>query len=242
MAIALVSKKTDAACIQSLRARGFHVLLCPLSSVQNATLAYHTDMQLARLGKRIFCSEDFFLENARFFSSLSALCESTEVIPLPDAAGTQYPTDCAYNVLAMGNALFYNPKSIAPSLLGEARARGYRLYETRQGYSACSVFPLGEHYAITADRGMEKALSHAGIEVLKIRSGGIALPHYEYGFIGGAGGTYRHTAYFFGNIANHPDFAAMEKFARAAGFSLLSLSDMPLTDLGGIFFIEQDTD
>ena len=236
--IAIVSEKTSPACLQTLRARGYTPILCPQGKRTAPPLAYHPDMHLASLGGRIFCGEDFFLENRDFFRSLHSFGKAPEIIPLPDRSGECYPADCAYNLLTVGDAVFYNPKSIAPSLLSAAEALGYRLFPTRQGYAACTVLPLGAHYAITADAGMEKALPRAGIEVLKISEGSIALPPYAHGFIGGCGGTHGNAAYFYGDIRRHPDFEAMQSFATKAGFSLIPLSEEPLCDLGGILFIE----
>ncbi len=238
MAVAIISEKTSPACREALRAQGYSILLCPSAKALSAPLAYHPDMQMARLGSRILCGEDFFLENRDFFSALGKLCKNAEVTPLPDCIGARYPADCAYNLLVMGDAVFYNPKSIAPSLLGIADALGYRLYPTKQGYAACTVCALGAHRAITADEGMAEALSLAGIEVLKIESRGIALPPYEYGFIGGASGVHERNVFFHGRIESHPSYAKMKDFAKEGGYSLVSLSDERLCDLGGILFIE----
>ncbi len=238
MAIAIVSEKASPACLRALKNRGYSLLPCPVGKTQPAPLAYHPDMHLARLGEHIFCAEDFFLENGDFFRSLQALGKAPRILTLPDRAGARYPEDCAYNLLTVGDAVFYNPKSIAPSLLSAAEALGYRLYPTKQGYAACTVFPLGAHRAITADEGMARVLADAGIEVLRISEGAIALPPYAYGFIGGCGGRDGDLAFFYGKIEGHPDYPAIKKFAEEAKISLVSLSDEPLCDLGGILFIE----
>jgi hypothetical protein len=83
-----------------------------------------------------------------------------------------------------------------------------------------------------------RALAAAGIRVLKIREGGISLPPYAHGFIGGASGCFGGTVYFYGDLHTHPDGAAMEDFIGAAGFFAKSLSKEPLIDLGGMLFIE----
>ena len=58
---------------------------------------------------------------------------------------------------------------------------------TKQGYARCDVLPLeSAGKAVTADRGMAKALTENRIDVMVIRPGGIALDGCEYGFIGGA--------------------------------------------------------
>lgn len=238
MPIAIVSEQTSIAQRRALESEGFAVLPCPPSRNLPAPIAHHPDMVMARLGDAIFCHEGYFSENGAFFSALSALCPHIRVVGLSDAPGAQYPLDCAYNLLKMSERVFFNPKGLSPALANIMADRGLKACHTRQGYTACAVRALGERHAITADRGMAAVLTREGISVLTIREGHIALVPYAHGFIGGASGCYKSTAYFFGRIEAHPDFDFMRRFAKEAGFSLKSLSSEPLCDLGGILFIE----
>lgn len=238
MPTAIVSERTSIAHRRALEREGFAVISCPVSRWLPAPIAHHPDAVMTRLGEAFFCYEGYFFENGAFFSALSALCPHIRVIGLPDAPGMQYPLDCAYNLLKMGERVFFNPKGLAPALTSIIVERGLKACHTRQGYAACTVRALGDRYAITADHGMAAALAEEGISVLSIREGNISLPPYAHGFIGGASGCFQNTAYFFGDLATHPDFDAMRCFASEAGFSLRSLSSEPLCDLGGILFIE----
>ena len=238
MPIAVASSRISQPQIKKLSAEGFEVLPCPPSPLLPDALSHHTDMLLTRLGNTLFCYEGYKEENEEFFSTLSKHRPTLKIECLKEPMQKRYPEDCAYNLLAIGRAVFYNPKSISKTLLRRAEEMGYMLYPTKQGYAACTVLKLGEHHAVTADEGMASALEEAGICVLKIQNGGISLPPYEYGFIGGAGGCFLDRAYFYGDITRHPQFARIEAFAREAGFLPIALSDAPLTDLGGILFIE----
>ena len=85
---------------------------------------------------------------------------------------------------------------------------------------------------------MSRALSNCGIKVTKIQNGAIALPPYEYGFIGGAAGVFKDKVYFSGNVERHPDGKRIIDAITGEGFVPISLSDEPLADVGRIIFIE----
>lgn len=238
MPIAIVSEKISEAQSAALKREGFAVLPCPPLRRIGAPIAHHPDMLMAVIEGALFCCEEYFKENGVFFSVLASLCPNLQVIPLPDAPDALYPKDCAYNLLPMGKRIFFNPQGIAPSLARVLAEKGMISCHTRQGYAACTVRAMGEGHAITADRGMAKILAQEGISVLLIREGGIALPPYTHGFIGGASGCFGNAVYFSGKIEAHPDYVAIRQFANEAGFRMISLSEEPLCDIGGILFIE----
>jgi hypothetical protein len=96
---------------------------------------------------------------------------------------------------------------------------------------------LNEDNAITADPGIYKKLTSLGINTLLIKCGGISLPPYEYGFIGGASGVDGDTVFFLGNLDLHPSANEIKDFIMGLGMRVISLSDEPLSDLGGLIFI-----
>ena len=71
-----------------------------------------------------------------------------------------------------------------------------------------------------------------------IASGGISLPPYGTGFIGGASGVDGDTVYFTGDIMTHPDGARITDALSSRGAKCVSLCDGGLFDVGGIKFIE----
>ena len=91
---------------------------------------------------------------------------------------------------------------------------------------------------ICADRGLERSFSANGIDVALIENGGIALPPYEYGFIGGATGVFGNKVYFIGDYKRHPSAEIIENALSSEGYTPISLSDEPLFDLGGLIFLE----
>ena len=238
MALAIVSEKIRAEDRAALESAGFSILPCPRHPLLPAPIADHPDAIMAILGENLYCYEGYKNANADFFAALTGICPNLKIIALPDAPEGAYPRDCAYNLLRLGRQVFYNPKGISPALARACGEAGFFAHAVHQGYAACTVCAIGEGRAITADAGMAKALETAGIRVLKIREGGISLPPYAHGFIGGASGFFGGAVYFYGDLQAHPDGDAMEDFIREAGFSAKSLSKKPLIDLGGILFVE----
>ena len=137
------------------------------------------------------------------------------------------------NALVIGKTIFCKTDTVSEAIMELARRGGYKICHTKQGYPACSVLSFGE-CAITADKGLASLMEKNGIRVTLISSGGISLPPYEYGFIGGASGVYEDKIYFFGDLSSHPDGEIISKAIRDGGFTPISLSDEPLADFGGI--------
>ena len=238
MKCAIVSERITASQRAGLEDEGFLVLPCPVCDLLPAPISHHPDSLLARIKDRILCYEGYKKENDPFFRTLHALCPKISVQGLPDAPGALYPEDCRYNLLCTQKTAFYNPAGLSVSLIQVIGACGYQSVPTKQGYTACSVLMLDDRHAITADEGMVRALSRRGVSVLRIASGDILLPPYSCGFIGGASGVYKDKVYFYGDITAHPSYSEMRRFSDAAGFSLCPLSNEPLSDLGGILFLE----
>ena len=84
---------------------------------------------------------------------------------------------------------------------------------------------------------MASLLRENGIRVTLISKGGISLPPYDYGFIGGASGVVGRKIYFFGDLNSHPDSAVIRKAIEEEGFIPVSLSDERLRDLGGMILL-----
>ena len=76
-----------------------------------------------------------------------------------------------------------------------------------------------------------------GAEVLTVDTGGIALPGYGCGFIGGASAVINGTAIFFGSLSDHPDGARIAEFCRDHAVNPVDFPHMPLTDYGSVRYL-----
>ena len=240
MTVALVDKRIDSAARSALEVLGYHTIAMPKCPRLSEAVASHPDMLTLLVGD-LLLTEDKYLGEARdVFDEIEALVPRLKVEAIAETLSPKYPYDCLLNALLIGDMLFCRERSLSRDALELARMRGLKIIDVNQGYPACTVLALGEGHAITADRGMARAMQKVGIEVLLIEDGGIELPPHEYGFIGGAAGVHGDKVYFIGDISTHPCGREIEKFCRDAGFEAISLGDGRLRDLGRIIFIDSD--
>jgi hypothetical protein len=225
---------------RGLMMRGFELLTLPCYPRLSEPISAHTDMLITRVGDEIITSADYCDIAPFVFTDLLAALPNIKISFTSDIPDKSYPRDVIFNALIMGNTLFGRTESLSPFLCDRCKEVGIRTVRVNQGYPACTVLKLNDGAAITADRGMADILTREGIKVTLIEDGGIMLPPYEYGFIGGAAGVYRDTVYFAGDITTHPSQDAILKAISDEGMNAVSLSRGGLYDLGGILFLEGD--
>lgn len=191
-------------------------------------VAYHPDMQACVIGREIFVLRDSPLKDK--LADYGLLVRETEKQPQK-----RYPGDVLCNGFAWGPWLVANPQTLDLGILKAARALGLGLLRVRQGYAGCSVARVNGNAAITADLGMAKCLEGAGFRVLRIRPGFISLPGYDTGFIGGCCAKLSpELLAVSGRLDSHPDGKRMKDFVESCGVSIWEMTDMALTDVGGI--------
>ena len=189
---------------------------------------YHPDMLFFNLPEtdEAVTSAAYYAANSEFFGRFTSprlIYESAEL-------SSDYPHDILFDALSIGGTLYCKPAYTSEKI----KCRFGKTVSIRQGYAACSTLKLSEYAAITADSGIAAALTRNGIRVLKISEGGIALPGYSYGFIGGASTVIGKSVFFFGGLKHLPNCREIAAFCRAEGFSVTDFPDIELTDHGGI--------
>ena len=217
---------------EHLRALGFFAVPIPECTSFSAPVCAHTDLQMVSLG-------DTLLIHPELAQRMPSLARANGVIIdefLPDEKSHEARL-CA---LIGGGRLFGNTRLLSRALLSTAMQKGLKIVHTNQGFAACSTRFVDAHHAITADEGMHRALCNEGIEVLKISEGGVLLPPYPYGFIGGASGLFEDCVYFIGSLIKHPDGERIRAYIEDLGMHAVSLSDGALFDGGGIVFWESE--
>ena len=235
--ICLVDERISKKCERALLIRGARIIKLPPAKKLPAPMASHPDMLLFLHKNRIITSAEYCEEYSYIFSDIREFSASAEFTFTNDLFCDKYPSDAIFNALTVANRIFLKKDTVSEAVVSYAASCGMDIIHTKQGYPACTVLSFGNS-AITADFGMARVLSEHGVKVTLIENGDILLPPYEYGFIGGAGGVYNNEVYFLGDISLHRDAEKICDAIRAEGFSPISLSDEPLTDLGRILFID----
>ncbi|MCQ2436429.1 MAG: hypothetical protein MJ101_05960 [Clostridia bacterium] len=223
--IFLISELLPDVCAAALSEYGECVRLNG-SAVLPMPVRYHPDMLAATVGSTVFVGAD----NEKTAQALSRMGIDCRMCAAK--TGISYPYDAILNILDLGTHLFCREKSVCPETVGCAREAGRIIVPVAQGYTACSTATVGGGI-ITSDAGIYAAACKNGIDALLISPGGIDLPPYEYGFIGGACCETDDALIFFGDIKKHRDHGAISDFCRAHGKDCRSVGDFALTDFGG---------
>ena len=232
----LVDERINSLCEAKLGELGFTIFKLPKHPALPTAVCSHTDMLILRLGDYIFASREYRDRNSHLFGELEAALSPLKFIYTADILGGEYPKDAKFNCLIMGKRIFCNRNIISKEVLDCAERLGYDIISVKQGYPACTTLALGENLALTADRGMARALSSAGISVyLTENSRNIKLPPHEYGFIGGCCHRVASDLLIFGNPDSYEYFGELKAAFDTMGGRVIALDSGAdcLFDLGG---------
>ena len=225
--IAYISQNADNRIIESLRREGFEVhLLAPFDALTAPTNT-HADMLLLSVGDTVFVHKDYPVE----------LSDVKNVVKIDEPIGSKYPSDVRLNIAIVGKNAICNTKYASRTILNHLKNQGYEIAHVPQGYAHCSTCIVSTNALITADESIFEAAKMLGIDALKIVSGHISLPPYDYGFIGGASGTDENKVYFCGSLSHHPDGEKIREFIKKHGKDVCELTPLPLEDIGGMLLI-----
>lgn len=182
-----------------------------------SSMQYHADLSLCYLGRGIaVCAPeayDYYTESLGF--------TKLKLIKGEAGVGSNYPYDAAYNVAIVGKRLYCKVKITDPVLLNTARAMGYEIININQGYAKCSVCPVDEKSAISADMSFGKAAVTGGLDVLLITNDNICLEGFENGFFGGCSYMAKKGELNVkGDFATLPHYEEIREFLKKRGISV----------------------
>lgn len=211
---------------QNIKSLGLETVYAPRAPGISDATAWHPDMNAFPIdGALVVNRECVGFYTARLGNKMK-ITASESFIRSP------YPGDVALNCVRFGKHLFCHAAGVDAEVLKAAAKAGIEIIGVRQGYTGCSVLKLNDNAAITEDTGLAAALNGAGVRVLLVKKGGVALSGYPYGFIGGAAFTYGRSVYFYGDISKHENYREIKDFCRSNGVSAEPLSAEPLGDFG----------
>ena len=235
--LAIIDSRVSEECEFSLIRSGFTVLKTPPSPYLSEPLSSHPDMLFFKDGDTIITSVDYAVIAETMLGDIRFYAPKVRIRVTDISQRPEYPRDAVFNALRIGDKLFLKTDTAAEAVLAYAEENGLKIIHTSQGYPACTALAVSDNAAITADRGLFAVMKQNGVEVLLIENGGITLPPYEYGFIGGACGRIGNRIFFLGDPRLHPQYDLIAKFCQKHGNRIIGLSDQPLTDMGRIIFI-----
>lgn len=208
------------------------VVVLPRSEATKAPTGTHPDALVGVVGDEIFVPKN----------ETSVSCALTDAgishtVSVRES-GEKYPDDCAVNFFTVGKFFVAKTDTVAPEALISSARQGFQIVDVKQGYAHCATAVVSGG-VVTADAGIYRALSDRGVPSLLVKAGGVSLPPYEYGFIGGASGMIDDkTILFFGSLDTHPSGNEIRAFLSSLGARIVE-GDGDLSDHGG--FIALDT-
>lgn len=212
------------------------VLILPPCPGMDPRVASHPDMLMMAIGQDVVVPRSYAgrTEVRSLLEMWIRRC-GLRLTRCERSPGESYPADVLCNGLLYGGTLYGKLSALAPEILRLAAERGMDAVDVHQGYTGCSALACGD-VLLTADPSIRQAVLARGGDVLALSPGGIDLPGYNTGFIGGAGGYAAGHAVFFGDVRRHPDGGRITQTLEKRGIRWHCLSDGPLTDFGGIKF------
>ena len=212
--------------ISALRGRNIEVLeILPAPAINDGTAA-HADLHVLHTGGSGLLLSAEQGKSSEYLKSLGF-----DVKILTEPLGGNYPSDVLLNAAVVGDFVFANPKTVCPNV----DFSGKTLIPVRQGYTKCSVCPVAERAIITDDPGICRAALKNGFDVLLVEKGDVRLSGRDYGFIGGCCGLVSRTEMIFnGSLSSHRNAGEIVDFLERYSVGAVSCGAYPLTDVGGI--------
>lgn len=232
--IALLDCRINSTALTTISGMNIEPILMPPAPYLSAPVASHPDMLMFIGFDSIFCHEKYYQANQELIKKISHRLSLTLRLS-HEPTDSRYPNDVLFNAVLLGNKLICNTKTVSGIILSEANRHKCEIIHVSQGYTKCSVAKVSDNAIITADSSIATACRSNNIDVLRIAEGSISLPGVNYGFIGGATGSFGHKMFFCGSLDSHPDADRIREFCNRHGKTPVSLDSGDLHDVGSIF-------
>ncbi len=213
---------------------GYNLIKMKPSKTLLPPLASHIDLSLCIIKDKLFTTESFFNDNKEAFEKIITLGYSPCFVrSIPH---DPYPYDVPLCVLNLGNKAILTCKRLtAPEIIRFCEHEGITVIDTKQGYAKCTALYMGG--IITSDKGILRTLEAHSFKALEILEGGIELPPYKHGFIGGSCGFDGEKILVSGSLSSHPSATSIIEFSSLYSIKCVSLSNSPILDIGSMLFI-----
>lgn len=221
--------------IKALQTLNIEVLATQRNKALEDSISFHADMLCFHLGCRKILIEK---EQILLQENLSQI--GFEPQKISRSIKSPYPEDALLNGARVGEYLVCNPKTVSNIIVSDALIKGLELINVKQGYTKCSICIINKSAIITEDVAIKIACQNKGIDTLLISKGSVNLKNHSYGFLGGCTGLIdSNKLAVCGNIKNHKDYLAIDRFLMKYHVKPVCLADGELVDIGGILPIAQ---
>ncbi len=148
--------------------------------------------------------------------------------------GKIYPQTSCYNAVITDKFFIHNTMH-TDTLLKEIFSNK-EFIPVNQGYTRCNMLVLDNNLFITSDNGIFNQLKKRYLDVHYFSPGGILLPGFEHGFLGGCLGVFENRIFITGSLSRFPEGKRLIMLLESRHYEIVELYDGPLFDGGSLFF------
>lgn len=226
----IIGKKYEKKLHKSLADMGIEMIAMPDNPFVDTRLSSHADLSVCHAGgDLIFLAPH--LKNSFLFNIL--LEKHSKIRILDIIQRSLYPHDAQMNICLAGKNYIYSRRYSSVEIIKSLKKQGMVGIDCRQAYAKCSVCVVDNNSIISSDKGIVKKCREAGMSVLEIEQGHIALPGFDYGFIGGSGFKISNKILAFtGSLEHHPNKLEIKSFLYERDIQPVFLTNEPIFDIG----------
>ena len=193
MNIIFLSELANEVLIEYMKTKGA-VVLVPKDERFDERINSHPDLVISIIDDTLIVDEN---ANIKIFKQLDSL--GVPYVLGNSRLAAAYPNDIAYNAVITKDYLIHNFNHTNSLLLQHVKNSGKKLISVKQGYTKCSTVVINDNSIITSDQGIHQA-SKDEMNPLLIQPGHVLLEGHDYGFLGGASGSFDDSIIFHGDL------------------------------------------
>lgn len=218
---------------EKLKELGFELIEIKRSSNVYEEISSHVDIFTCKIGDKLI------VEPSQYQIIKEKILYEFNIEQGMQKVENKYPYDIKYNVCTIGKKALHNFEFSEPKIKEELTKQGYKLINTVQGYTNCSIAVIDENSAIVTDKGLYKILQKHNIDVLYLdyEPDIKLLTKNGYsnrkGFIGGAISRVQDKVMIFGDLNKIDKDEKIRKFIASKELKILEFEGLDVIDYGG---------
>lgn len=226
----IIDKRMRKAEKERLKEMGYNLIELEQSKNVYEEISSHVDIFVCKIGNKIIVEK----EQYKNISEILQVEQGTEAVQ------EKYPEDIKYNVCIIGKNAIHNFEYTDSKVKQELIQQGYKLINTTQGYTNCSIAVIDDNSAIVTDKGLYKILEKHGIDVLYLEYEPDIklLLKNEYsnrkGFIGGCISRIGNSIIVFGDLNKIDKDNKIRDFILNKHLQIIDFRNLDVIDYGGI--------
>lgn len=229
----IVSYKIDQETEEILDRLGIHIIKTQEVTNLPVEVSDHPDMVILPIRKDLFIVEknqlNYYREMLKDYN--------INLIPSENSIHKKYPEDILLNFGVLKDSYIGRTDKVDPVAKYYLKENNKRGIYVPQGYGNCSIIRYQDK-VITQDKSIYKALKMNDIEVHLLPQGGISLPGYSTGFIGGTYGMINDTTMiFYGNLDRYVFRDQLKEFLEKDSMTLFYPKNVDFIDRGSMIGI-----